>query len=158
MSVKISVESIADEIETLLSANLNTKLAAIDANRGGGITCPTINSNAYFFQSLNEDIANYNPFVLYGLNNSETISEFGASAEILTFGVSLIIQDSGKRDLSKIMFRYRDALKEIFETNFYLPGSGVKIKVTSLMPMDLQGLNSSMPHKIIGILLEMSLG
>ena len=158
MTARTDIETIASDIETVLKTYLNTRLASINAEKNDGLECLDVADAAYFFQDLNDDLTNYDPFILYGVNAIVPQSDYGRCSQDITYSVTVILADNAQDGLSKIMLRYGRALKEIFEENWYLVNNGIKLKVNSLTPVDLEGLNTSTRYKAIGITLEANIG
>lgn len=157
MSARIDIETVSDAIKEILISYLNDKITSINSEKSDGIECQSINENAYFFQSMNENLANFDPFIFFGLNEVETISDYSFSALKLTFGVTIIMADGGRKEITRMAFRYLRALREVFEEHWSDIG-GLKVKIDSLTPVDLQSLNSSLAYKAVGVTLEISLG
>lgn len=151
-------ESLFAEIEALLVSKLNTKLAAIDTEKDDGITTPTVKSQAYFLHTLNDACANFDPFIVMGENSNGPVVSGPYTAEVMTIGITVIIADNGRNNLDKMLFRYRRALKEVFEENYQLVNNGNKMTVAGLTPVPLEAIDSSATYKAIGITVETSIG
>ena len=156
------LETLLDDIETLVKANLNTKIAAINSEKNDSISLATIDSEAYFFQSLDGKQINYTPFVAYGISNFDSPEDgghYGAAEIKVSIDVIVCLEDVGQDvNITKRMLRYQRALKEIIETNFDGLTSGVKLSVQNQLPIDVALLNSSNMHKAIGITIHAILG
>ena len=152
---KYDFEDILDDIETVLAANLNTKIGLLNTEKNDGITIPTIKDQAYFLQSLDDSVANFDPFVIYGLEDIEVIEPgVGRTAEKIFIYVIIVISDNGRLNLNKILFRYSRILKEIFKTNFQNKNISNRLIVNRLSPVPFSALDGSETYKAIGVMLE----
>lgn len=151
MAAKYDVESLITDIQSVLSSNLNTKLSTIDTEKNDGMTLTTVASAAYFLD-MDDKAANFNPIVLIG--ESENIGEgIGpATSEKVTIQVALILNDNGTDlNIVKRMLRYRRALKEVIEDNFYKNRRCDYLQVKSLPVLDFLRSGESLRYKIAGI-------
>lgn len=156
---KIDFETILDEVKTVMTANLNTRISAITAEKGSGVSLRTIDSAAYFLQTLDSRPAMFDPFVFYGISNIEGDGGHSATPMKLTMFCIIVCSDDGEDDqTARRMFRYQRALREIFEENFELPESSVKLSVSSLVPVEVTLLNTTQSHRAIGVELVADLG
>jgi hypothetical protein len=143
---KYDIESFISDLDTFLKANLNTQLTVIDAEKNDGITLPPVGADAYFFQTLNDTVTNYNPFVFYGVDQVEAEGVGPATRRAYSVDVVLCFTDSGgdaPNVVVKKLFRYARALEEIFLSNWDKMGRAPKIKVKSLVPVSFKFVNSS---------------
>lgn len=147
-------ESILDSVKTILVDNFNTKLTEISTEKNDNITLPPIDSNAYFLQSLDESIANFDPFIAYGIEDIETTSIGPRSADRLLISIVIVLADNGRDNINRIMFRYSKALKQIFEDNWQLVESSTKINISSSTVVPFRSLDSSATYKAVGIEIE----
>jgi hypothetical protein len=158
MARTYDVEVFLSNIETILKNNLNSKLASIDTEKNDGITLKTLVSDAYFFQELNSKVANYNPFLLYGVEDLGTKAVEGFSVQEVTVSIVIVVTDDGEdQNIAKRMLRYSRALQEVFEENFCLVENSVKLIIQNLMPVEFNMLNSSDSYRAVGINLIASL-
>jgi hypothetical protein len=72
--MKYDLENLLDDIETVLKTNLNTKITQLNTEKSDAIVLRSVPSQAYFFETLDQRVANYNPFILYGIEEIETVS------------------------------------------------------------------------------------
>lgn len=156
------LEILLEDIETLIKANLNTKIAALNSEKNDSITLATVDSEAYFFQSLDGKQINYTPFVAYGISGFDEPDgngHYGAAEIKVSIDVVICLEDVGQDvNITKRMLRYQRLLKEIIEYNFDGLTSGVKLSVQNQLPIDIALLNSSHTHKAIGITIHAILG
>jgi len=152
---KFDIESLLAEIETFMKDNLNTKLLAIDAEKNDGIVLKPVDSTAYFFQTLNEKVVNLNPFIFYGVDDIDTVSDGPGTLEDITIGVILVLADDAEDDtVARRMLRYNRALKELFADNFDKTTNKVKLSVKAYPPTQFTSeVNSSKPSRAAAITL-----
>jgi hypothetical protein len=155
MATRNDFESVLDDVKLIMTTHLNTKITAIVADKGDGITPPAINANAYFLQTLDEAIANFDPFVAYGIQDITSVdTQYGQSQQQISISIVIVLSDNGRSDINRVLFRYSRALKEIFEENFKNANIGNKIIVRQFTPVPFEALDSSMEFKAIGVILE----
>ena len=156
---KYDTESLLADIKTIISANFNAKVTAINLEKNDGISIDTLDSNAYFLQQLNGRMANYNPICLYGVESIESSSRGPLSSKKVEISVIIIAIDNGEEvEISARMFRYQRALEEIFQEKWNAGSYPVKFEIKSLVPIPFQDLNTSNSYRAIGLLLEGNIG
>lgn len=155
----IDIESILSDIETHLKANLNTRIAALNTEKNDSIVLKTVSDNAYFFQTLNDSLANYNPFLFYGLANVAGEGIGPGVVKTLTIQVIICIEDRGE-DLfiGKRMLRYSRVLEDLFNSGWAKIKPYSTFKINSLVPVALTLMNSQHPYRAVGIDLITTLG
>lgn len=121
----------------------------------GDTLLQNIADEAYVFQTLDNGLVNYDPFLFYGFTILEQRAEYGFSAKILQVEVTIIMaaDPSGDDETHKLL-RYSRVLQELFEKNWNKVNKRVKLKVTSLEPIGFSLVNSSQPYRAIGVYLE----
>lgn len=155
---KFDLECLLHNIEDFLKANLNTQLAAIDAEKNSGWTTEPVDAEAYVFQSLDNLPVNFDPILFYGVSDIESKSVPGASAKIIKIEISVIKVDDESKTIGKKLLRYGRALEELFEKNYFkINNVRPKIIVSSLQPISFKMQNSSNLFKAIGIEIETSI-
>jgi hypothetical protein len=119
-------------------------------------------SGGYFLHSMDQAIANFSPFIMYGITDIQSPGDInqGYTPSIVEVAVIIVVDDEGiDVNITKRMFRYGRALKEVFEENFDSAVNGaVKLQVLSQVPINLQLLNDSNKQKAVGVLLRASMG
>lgn len=153
------LEVILDEIKGALQTTLNIKIAAVTAEKaasdlanGISVTLKPIDSRAYFLQTLNDAIANYDPFILYGLDDPRGFGIGPATGKNYKITVAICVSDTGQdKEIARRMFRYSRALEETIE--FYFAGikSGFKLTVESLAPTAFTLMNTTNDYRAIGV-------
>ncbi len=63
------LENLLDDVKGIMTTNLNTKISAINSEKGDSTTLLTVDNSAYFLQELDNTSVNYNPFVFYILKS-----------------------------------------------------------------------------------------
>ncbi len=154
---KYDAEALLSDIGDHLAANLNTKLAAITAEKADGIVLPTLHASAFFFQTLGEAAINLNPFLIYGIVDQKDEGIGPAVSERIMIQIAIVVSDRLDGNIGKRLLRYRRALRELFTGSFDKIGNAVKFKVTSLVPISLELINSDEPQRAIGIQVETTL-
>lgn len=161
---KYDVENLLVDVKALLVANLNTKLAAIEAEKvAQGLPAtgllPVDVAKGYFEQSWSDDILNINPAIFFGIEDVQAVGNGPATEERYKIFVEVVVLDSGQDRLTKNrIHRYARALKEVFEENWDSLGGGCKIKVETVRPISFKlDLNTSEEVKVGGVSLTTAL-
>jgi hypothetical protein len=150
---KYDVETLLFDVQALLSANLNTKIAAINTEKGDSITLKNVDSSAYFLQELNGPPVNLNPFILYGEEKIDAQYQTGNHSKVVTISVVIVVVDEGedgKDVITKRMLRYRRALEEVIEDSFQLVGNANILMVQSLPAYGFK-IDEGNSYRAIGI-------
>lgn len=161
---KFDAEDILDTVLGVMTAGLNTQIAAIEAEKiaaGKGLT-PTlaqIDSGSYVEQTWSDEILNFNPGIFYGIEDVSTQSIGMAVAKTYKIFCEVIVIDDGNSvGCHKRILRYSRALEEIFETAFKDAIGGGKASVEQVRPISFKkDLDSSEEIKIGGISLTITL-
>jgi len=152
---KYDIESFLADIETLLKAHLNTAISALNTEKNDSITLASVDSAAYFLQSLNGPVANFDPYILYGVTDIKSASAESASVSDLTVQVIIVQSDNGQdENISKRMYRYGRVLQETFEDHFQENSLSIKMKIQSLVPISYEQLNSSFRSRAVGVSIQ----
>jgi len=157
MSADSDFETILEDVKQIIVDNFNTKLLTIATEKGDSITLPPVDNAAYFLQSMNDDATNFDPIIVYGIEDIQTVSSGPNSAENIFISVVILLADNGLNDINKIMFRYSRALKEIFQENWQIDNSSTKINLTRKTVVPFVALDSSATYKAIGVEIEVNL-
>ena len=133
---RYDVEQAVRDVATMFKNNLNTKIAAINTEKGD-FSISTIDSNAWFFHHI-PVVWNYPVFMIYGFENlSLNGFQEDNAVEAIELFFEVAIPDTNEAASEAQVYkllRYARALKEIAQENYdCLRGYG-KIKVASLTP------------------------
>lgn len=151
------IDSWVTDFETFLKANLNGKITALNTEKGDAPQLLTIADGAYFFQTLNDKIANFNPFIFYGINDIEPGPIGPAMSEKYLIDLIVVVVDVGQDLLiGKRLLRYNRALKDLIQSNWSSIGDGNKLKVRTLVPVAFKLANTSNEYRAIGITIEVN--
>lgn len=154
---RYDIEDFLDDLLAAMQANLNASITAVNSEKNDSITLAAINNDAYFLQSMNERVANFDPFVFYGYVDPQTKGIGGASAHTYTIQVIITMIDRQDSEASKRIFRYGRALEDLFHSKFDKIGQNRIQKITSLEPVPIVLGNSSDLYRAIGVNLEVAL-
>lgn len=150
---RYDLENLMADIKSIMTTNLNTKLTELDAEKADSISLATVStSQGYFLQTMDAEVANANPFVLYGIEDIETKNAGPMGIKTVTITIYLVTEEAGlEGNVTNRMYRYLRALEEVFETNWYMVQNATKISKKSLQPFELTRLNDSQPCRAVGI-------
>lgn len=159
-------ENLMYDIKALLVAQLNTKIAAIEAEKiAAGFPTTGLaaidTTNGYFEQSFSDEILNINPALFYGIEEVKADGIGPATVERFKIWVEIILIDGGMDQLTKNrVHRYARALKEVFEENWDTALTNAsKIKIETVRPLSFKlDLNSSEMVKVCGLSIITALG
>lgn len=161
----IDSEVIVDEIKTILVAGLNTKIAAVEAEKvslgkgvsGGLLPVPAA---AYFVQTWDDKILLFKPAIFYGVEEIEPISIQGVTAQKVEIFIDVVLVASPNLldDVWRRINRYTRAVKEVMESNVRklnaMGGNSVTIKVVRPATYRL-GLDNSEEIKVGGVSVQL---
>jgi hypothetical protein len=146
-------------IETFLKANLNTEIANLNTEKNDSITLMTIVSDAYFLQTLNDTVANYNPHILIGLDDIGSSGIGPGTVKTLTFSIIIILEDRGEDLLiGRRMLRYGRVLEDLLNRSFNKIIPHATFKINSLVPIAITSVNSNDPYRAVGAQIVTALG
>ena len=153
------LENLMSDIKSIMVDNLNTKISALNTEKGDSTTLLTVDNNAYFLQELDSTTINYNPFIFYSCEEIEGTG-FGPNTpqEFLINCVLVLADQSAYSDIPSRMFRYLRAMKEIFEENFSIKTNSNFISINQITPIPLTGLNDQQEFRATGIQIRTSIG
>lgn len=153
------VESFCDDLKTFVQSNLNTKITAINAEKADSITLSSVASDAYMFQTTSDEVANFNPFVFYGVANFIEDNNIPGNSDVAFNAQVLIILTDEGNDLNivKRLLRYHRCLKEIFDEGFQRVSKLGNIKISSIGPDFVPLIGRAGVDRFVGLNLEVHL-
>jgi hypothetical protein len=157
--MEVDIEILLDKIDTFLKANLNLQIASINLEKNDTLALATVSDDAYFFQTMNDRVANFDPFLFYGLDNVDSEGIGPATRKTYSIQVIIVVTDTGQDELmGKRLLRYSRVLEDLFNNYWASIKSSVNFKVQSLVPVAFSLVNSSDVYRAVGITLTTSLG
>lgn len=156
--MKQDLEFTLDKILETLKAKINPKLLEIDADKNDGIVLKPVDDIAYMFQSLDDNVTNFDPSIYYGIEACPTEGIHGAVNKSPRVEITFILADSQDKEIHKRLLRYQRCLEEIFTDEIHpIIGTKDKIKLTSLEPITFKAQNATTESKAIGVMIELEL-
>lgn len=153
------VEVIVNSFETYMKANLNTYISAINTEKSDSITLATVSASAFFFQSMNDRAANYDPYVSWGVSQAGSVSEGAGVLRALSFYVILVVSDRGEEpELGRKMLRYSRALEDLFSRGWAKIRPDATLRLTNLGEVAFRFQDSQDPYRAVGVELQMQFG
>lgn len=145
-------EAVSRAIMTYLVANLNTTITAMNTEMNDAIVLKTIADEAFFFQTMNDKTANYDPYFLLSLDDIEGEGIPSANSELLVYSCGIVLQDAGQ-DLSigYRMLRYGRVLKNLFNNGYNKIIPHVTFTIQSLRPVVIPSPNSNDLYRAVGV-------
>lgn len=152
------IETVLDNIKEILEASLNSEIVIINNEKSDDSVMGQVDSNAYCFQSLDDEVFNYDPMVLYGVVDIEDVNNGPYNMQNLTIAIVVIASDDADGNvMTRRMFRYQKALKQTIEKNWQKGTIRNKITIESFLPTRIEGLNDSQSHRVVGIEVKTSI-
>lgn len=150
-------------VKEWLIARLNTQITALNQEKtDGGAADPqlqAIDPAAYFVQTLNGTVANYNPHVFIRLADMSSQSDGPGVVKEMQIEVLLIVEDRGQDLLiGQRMLRYLRVLEDLFSASFDRLFPHATFKLNSLVPIALTRIDSNDPYRAVGVRLTVSVG
>jgi len=158
--MKYDIENFITEIETYLKANLNTKLTALDSEKGD-FTIEKISSAAYIQQDIEnapETALANNPFIIHGVVGiDKTVSGPGVIKNY-SYDINLVFNKQPDNNDYKRLWRYQRGLSEVIEDGWNNVNQSLKIEVEDLTPIPISLRNApSNEQWVTGIRLSFNL-
>jgi hypothetical protein len=157
MSKKYDIESFLTDLKSNLQAGLNDKLTSITDEKADGLDLKPVDASAYFLQTMNEKIANFDPFIFYGIEGSQTEGLGPVSAIKWTINVALILIEQTDLQIVARLLRYQRAMRELFEEQWADAGDAIKIKLENMAPISFKLVDSDELFRAIGISIEITI-
>lgn len=163
MAASYDPERYLRRVEEYLKANLNTAITALNAEKLAlGQADPVLkllHADAFFVQTLNDTIANYDPHVFIRLADMPSEGNGPGTVKELQIEVLLITEDRGE-DLfvGYRLLRYLRVLEELFERAFDRLFPHATFKLNSLVPIALTRVDSNDPFRAVGVRLTTTMG
>lgn len=150
--MKYDAEEVSRAIIAYLVANLNTRITALNAEFNDDIVLKTLSDDAFFFQTMNDKVANYDPYCLLSLDDIQGEGIPSASSELLVFSCGIVLQDAGQ-DLSigYRLLRYGRVLRELFNNGYSKILPHVTFTIQSLRPVVIPSPNSNDLFRAVGV-------
>jgi hypothetical protein len=159
--MKYDTEQLLSDIRALLVAKLNTKIAAIEAEKiaAGAPNTGLLAVAAYVEQNWADVNFTINPTMFYGIEDMQSNGIGPASSMTYKIWAEVILVDSGMDVLGKNrIHRYARAVREVFEENYDRLPIGGKILIQSVVPLSFKlDANSSETIKSGGVSLTFAI-
>ena len=151
------IEGVLDALETYLKANLNTKITAINTEKGDSLLSQ-VSTSAYNKQVLNEYSVNHDPFLILGvIDNISVVGEGPVSIQTFNIDVIIFFSEQSASNTYKLIWRYQRALRETIQDGYNDIFRQVKFKLSGLTPTTIAIKNDSQEHVGIGVSLTVSI-
>lgn len=160
MMAAYGLEEFSNDLISFLQTNLNSKLTEINQIYQDSIGLLSIDNDAYFFQSLDDRITNFNPFVFIQAE-VPNVPDSAPSGFVATYRFMVLIcfsSDNADSETGKKSARYNRALIELFTQKFQEVNRRIKLRIPGLEPAGFAQINSTQVVRSSGIYLELPLG
>jgi len=142
----IDVEELVDKLDAILKTRMNPAIAEVNAEKADFIL-KDIPPLGIYFQSLNDETINYDPFCLYGISNEDITSSGYSSSSNLTFFVVIALSGQNNDFIDKRLLRYSRILKTVILSGF----DSFRPELSSTGPIAFTDSNTNNFHKAIGL-------
>lgn len=154
----LDIESVLDNVGQILKTNLNKEVALVNAEKSDDVVLSFVSDNAYTYQSLDHEVLNYDPVILFGIIDIDNVNNGPFNQKNLTISIVVIAEDDADGEkMTRKMLRYQKALAQTIEKNWSSGIIGNKITIKNQLPAKIEGLNSSQAHRVVGIEIETSI-
>jgi hypothetical protein len=165
MARKYDVESLVQDIETLLKAKLNAAVAAVEAEQiAAGLPASDllpVDQDGYFQFDWTSDSLNKKVGVGIFVADQQTDGQGAYSSQRFVIDVGVYLSGTNNdRTATRKLIRYSKALRNVFEDRWTYMNSGfTKEKVETVGPVDFKlNVDSSDDCKIAGVTIACTLG
>ena len=165
-------EQFADDLEAMMRSKINAKITQINDEFTETIVNPpdpdqiiykgprllSIDDKAFFFQSADERVFNFNPFILYYAGNP-AVDDSAYAGIVETYRFTVLIcyaKDNSTLEMGKQLARYNRCLKELFIENFKIGQK--KVKIIGLEPAGYASINETNEVYTTGVTIEVTFG
>ena len=156
---KFDIETYLLAIETYMKANLNTYIGNLNTEKNDSITLSTVSNDAYFLQTLNDRVANFDPYILLAIDDIQGQGIGPGVVKTLVFTAVIVVADQSMDLLiGRRMLRYGRVLEDLFNDGFGKIIQGATFKINSLVPIAITSVNSNDPFRAIGVEIVSQLG
>lgn len=146
-------------IQTFLKANLNTEIASLNLEKNDTLVLKTISTDAYFLQSFNNTVSNYDPHILIGIDDITGSGIGPGVVKTLTFSIVIIVEDRGEDLFAGVrMLRYGRVLEDLLNRSFNKIIPHATFKINSLVPISITSVNSNDSYRAVGVQIVAELG
>lgn len=153
---RYDTESFLIDVESTMKNNLNNLITALNTEKGD-FNLDLVDDKAYIFQTLNDEVVNFNPAVFYYIDDIRSEGIDSATSEEIVVEVTIIMSDTQDGNMQYKLLRYLRVLKELFNTHFNKVHYSKKVIVESLVPINFKTQNSSNYLHAIGVRLTTSI-
>ncbi len=152
-----SSENAARDIEALLKSDLNAFITGMNTDKPD-LTLELIDDDAYVFQTLNDKVLSFNPFIFFYESGLETRSANAATEKAIVYTIALVMDltNDAPREQGFRLLRYRECLERLFEKAWNSVNKRIRLEI-SAFPPDLVSINSADSHIGVGINLSFNI-
>lgn len=146
----LDTESICDKLKQHVQASLNAEVDKINQEKNDDITLDHVSSDAYFFESLNDEAHNFDPFIFYFVDSTTSEVRGPSFAKAINLEFDLMLVDNGDSHISRKLLRYTRVMESVLSQSFnkVMPTNNAELE--TLDAIDVKLRNSSKIHKAIG--------
>lgn len=154
MTKKIDPEVMIFLIADHAKAIINSKITAINEEKDDGITLDEIKDSAWFFQSLDDGNHNFDPFILYFIDDMTANGAGNQIARKIVLEFDIFLINDQNENFQRKILRYQRALEETLLSAWGKVGPTYALEVQALTPIDVKMQNSTNAHKVFGVTIE----
>jgi hypothetical protein len=152
--MNLDAEIICDKIKAFLKNNLNNEIVKINNEKNDGITLEQIAEDAYFFESMDDSVHNFDPFIFYFIDSTSSEVNGSSYAKKISIEFDIILANNQDDNISRKLLRYTRALESVLSRVFEKVEPLYQGDLETLDSIDIKLRNNSFPSKCVGIKLE----
>ena len=152
---KFDIERYRDELIKVVKDNLNTKLADINQEKGDGVYLRNIPTTSYYNDAHDNNITD-KAYIYYGFVPIIPDDKGVPNAVNVTMFISVVFDNTNKKNTETMVLRYTRALKEVIEDNYKKFPSTSRLSVIQFVPEDFEN-NKGAEFKIGGVQVSASI-
>lgn len=153
----LDTEIICDRMRDFVKANFNNEIDAINSEKSDDIVLEHVSNDAYFFESLDDECHNFDPFIFYYVDSTTTEVQGSSYAKQINLEFDLLISDDADSHISRKLLRYTRAMEKVLAKSFYQVMPSNNAQLETLDTIDVKLKNSSKMHKVIGTRISFSI-
>ena len=146
----LDTEIICDKLRDYVKSKINDEIDLINQEKNDDIILEHISNDAYFFESLDDEVHNFDPFFFYYVDSTTTEVKGPSYAKAINIEFDLLVVDDGDSHISRKLLRYTRVMEKVLAQAFnrIMPSNNAELE--TLDSIDVKLKNSSKRHKAIG--------
>lgn len=145
------IETLVDSLTIILKNNVNTKITAINTEKGD-FNIDAIDNNAYYFGLFNE-MPNFTPFIVLGFDSLTGVSNGNETIQAFSLTIDVALQDDGDNSIYRKLLRYNRVIREIIEDNWQINNQLLRPRIIQTPILAITAEDGSL-FQVSGLIIE----